>query len=383
MAGFNLRPTQKLRTLQKGTLIVAGASIICMICYFTLFINTVDITNSSATNRNKLMDTDPINNGEILCMFTWNKNPVTKSDIGTLAKEVSMDAECIAGGKDQSFGLSAGKTDKTIDLKIDATDELNIPGIDISVDYRCMEPAGSFFSRGNYFNFGIKDHFLVIQYKVENENGKTFTVNEKTRYEVQEDNVLRNYRFLFNPVKGRGEIFVDNIAVWVSEGSPDGSEGSSLWWKKNDEIIIAKGMNGNASGKVIMDNFIIRNTEQVRQIPFQLLSFTAEMQGDNVMLNWFTAKEKNTDYFRVERSIDTHKYEEIGKVAASKNSNQLKAYALLDTHPIGGVSYYRLVMNDNKAIKSVWIPVIAFRLQANPKNTSSVTAPNVTPANDN
>lgn len=380
MPGFNLRTNQKLKTLQRGSLIVASASILGIICYFTLFINTVDTARSVAANRNAWIEADPINNGEIVCMFAWDKNPVTKSDIGPAAKEACMNAECIPGGKDNTFGLSAGNSGKNIDLKMDAPDELNIAGIDISVDYKCLDATGSFFCRGNYFNFGIKDHFIVIQYKVENEKGKTHTVDETTRYEIQEDNLFRNYRFLFDPVKGRGEIFVDNVAVWVSEGE----EGNSLWWKKNDQLIIAKGMNGNASAKVMMDNFIVRNTQQVSLMPFQLLSFTAELQGENVMLNWFTAKEKNTDYFRVERSIDTRNFEEIGKVAASKNSVQLKAYALLDTHPYVGVSYYRLVMNDNKSIKSVWIPVIAFRLLANPKNTSSVAEPvNGVPVKDN
>ena len=125
MAGFNLRPNQKLRTLQRGSMIVAGASILGTICYFTLFINTADITNSAAANRNKWIDIDPINNGEILCMFTWDKNLAIKSDIGPSAKEVSMNAECIPGGKDNTFGLSAGSIGKNIDLKIDATDELN------------------------------------------------------------------------------------------------------------------------------------------------------------------------------------------------------------------------------------------------------------------
>ncbi len=371
MAGFNLRPNQKLKTLQRGSLIVASASILGIICYFTLFFNSVNLSKSTAASKNAWMETDPINNGEIICMYSWDKNPVTKSVIGPSAIEASIYAECIPGGMDNTFGLSAGNTGKNIDLKMDATEEMNQAGIDISVDYKCMDASGSFFSRGNYFNFGIKNHFLVIQYKVENENGKTKTVDETTRYQIQEDNVFRNYRFLFDPVKGRGEIFVDNVAVWISSGE----EGNSLCWKKNDAVTIAKGMNGNGTAKVMMDNFIVRNTQQVNKLPFQLLSFTAELNGENVMLNWFTATEKNTDYFRVERSTDTFAYEEIGKVAASKNSSQLKAYALLDPHPYVGVSYYRLVMDNNKSIKSVWIPVIALRILPGNKNSSSASDP--------
>lgn len=377
MAGYNLRYNHKLKTLQRGSLIVAGSSMVAIVCYLAFFASQSNSTKATAATKNAWMETDPINNGEIICMFSWDKNPVTHADVGVSAKEVSMNAECIPGGKDNTFGLSAGNTGKNIDLKMDATDQFNMPGIDISVDYNCLDANGSFFSRGNYFNFGIKNHFLMIQYKYENAKGKTRTVDEITRYEVQQDNQFRNYRFLFDPVKGRGEIFVDNVAVWVSEGE----EGNALSWKKNEEITIAKGMNGNASAKAMMDNFIIRNTQQVSQSPFQLLSFSAEVRGENVMVNWFTAKENNTDYFRVERSTDTHIYEEIGKVAASKNSTTLKAYALLDTHPYVGVAYYRLVMSNDKSIKSVWIPVIALRILPASSNATSVAMPKVaTPA---
>lgn len=357
MAGYTLRPNQKLRTLQRGSLIVAGASILGIVCYFTLFFSQVDTTQSFGATKNKWMDTDPINNGEIVCMFTWNENPVITASMGSSGTEASINSECIPGGKDQTFGLSAGTTSKPINLLINADETFNMPGIDISLDYNCMDENGSFFARGNYFNFGIKDKFLVIKYKTINENGKTQIVDETTRYEVQQDNVFRNYRFLFNPDKGRGEIFVDNIAVWVNENEED----NSLTWKKNDVITIAKNMNGNASAKVIMDNFIIRNTGQQPSTPFQLLSFTAEIQGSNVMINWFTGNEKNTDYFKVERSSDTYVYEEIGTVKAAKESKQLKAYALLDTRPVQGVCYYRLIMNNNASLKSVWIPVIALR----------------------
>jgi len=377
MAAYSLRSSQKLKTLQRGSLIVAGSSVFAIICYFAFAINQADSTQSLAAGKNAWMETDPINNGEIIGLFTWDKSPVTKADVGSGALEVSMNAECIPGGKDNTFGLSAGNTGKNIDLKIASNEHLNMPGIDISVDYKCMDATGSFFSRGNYFNFGIKDHKLVIQYKVVGENGKAHSVDETSRYEIQEDNVFRNYRFLFDPVKGRGEIFVDNVAVWVSQDEV----GNSLWWKKNDNITIAKGMNGNASAKVMMDNFIIRNTEQVNHSPFKLLSFSAELKGENVMISWFTSAEKNTDIFRVERSTDTHNYEMVGTIKAAKESNQLKAYALLDTHPYTGVSYYRLVMNNNKEIKSVWIPVIALRITSktivtnlpseSPINTSS------------
>jgi hypothetical protein len=94
----------------------------------------------------------------------------------------------------------------------------------------------------------------------------------------------------------------------------------------------------------------------------ELLAFSAELQGNAVMLNWFTAKEKGTDTFRIERSTDTKVYEEVGTVKAAGASENLKAYALLDTKPILGVAYYRLGLN-NSTVRSTWLPVIAFRIK--------------------
>jgi hypothetical protein len=94
----------------------------------------------------------------------------------------------------------------------------------------------------------------------------------------------------------------------------------------------------------------------------QLLSFSAELQGKQVMLNWHTAKENGTDQYIIERSGDTKNYIEIGRTKAAGKSEGLKAYALIDKDPIIGVAYYRLALSNSTA-HSVWVPVIAIRLK--------------------
>ncbi|MBK9320246.1 MAG: hypothetical protein IPM91_16585 [Bacteroidetes bacterium] len=94
----------------------------------------------------------------------------------------------------------------------------------------------------------------------------------------------------------------------------------------------------------------------------QLLSFSAELENNYTMLNWFTGKENGTEYYIIERSDDTKTYKEIGRVKAAGKSETLKAYALVDKEPMLGITYYRLALSNNTS-RSIWVPVIAFRLK--------------------
>ena len=121
-------------------------------------------------------------------------------------------------------------------------------------------------------------------------------------------------------------------------------------------------MTGNGKQIAFLDNLIIRRTGRSNLAPMELLSFSAELQDKIIMLNWHTSKENGTDYFKIERSIDTKTFTEIGRVKAAGKSDALKAYALIDKEPVMGVAYYRLALPNNTA-HSAWVPVIAIRLK--------------------
>jgi hypothetical protein len=369
MKKFAQRPTQKFKILQRGTLIAGGVSIVAMAAYLLIGIQTAK-TNSSAASGFELLTNDPINNGEILCGYTW-EDTVSKADVGPGCRNVSKDAMIENGGRDNSRGLSAGTSGKNINMDLGNDPLFNSDGADMSIDFCRYEATGNFFSRGNYFNFGMKNGFLCIKYRLKKENGKNINVDEMTRYEIPLDTVFRNYRFIYNAVEAKGEVFVDNIPVWSSSAD----EGDKLCWNTGDPLILGNEINGESKGRVVFDNLIIRSTSRGRTMPLRLLSFTAELRGENVMINWFTAKEENVDYFRVEKSSDTYSYKEIGRVKASGNSSELKAYALLDMHPGTGISYYRLSL-PNTDVKSVWVPVIALRIKENmlPKENTEINS---------
>ncbi len=375
---YQLRPKnrQKLNTLQRGTLIIGGASMLAVMAYMTVVFNTANVEQSNA--QLNLMAEDPINNGTILLGYSWDTESVTLADAGPSADKVSIYAACVDGGMDGSKGLAAGTALKDINLEITPDNNLNSDGIDIGICFRKKEASGNFFTRGKDFNFGMKNGSLVIKYKLTAPNGKSYVVNEETRYVIPDDDIWRNYRFIYNPADGKGEILVDQITVWTNKAV----ENSRLTWKSAEHIIIGEGMNGEGQPAAIFDNLIIRSTGKSSNSPIKLLSFSAEPEKNYTMLNWFTAKEIETDYFIVERSLDTKTYTEIGRVKAAGNSESLKAYALIDKEPVLGVNYYRLALS-NHTSHSVWVPVIAFRVKQEQLTTPPALNTNVSAAERN
>ncbi len=81
-------------------------------------------------------------------------------------------------------------------------------------------------------------------------------------------------------------------------------------------------------------------------LPVELLDLTARAQEKDVLLEWRTATETNTDRFEVERMDEQGVFRMLGEVAAAGNSTQERRYSFIDPSPYMGVNYYRLRMVD-------------------------------------
>ncbi len=92
--------------------------------------------------------------------------------------------------------------------------------------------------------------------------------------------------------------------------------------------------------------YIFKSTLEPPVLPVELLSFTGYHDGENNVLNWSTASEKNADQFLVEKSRDGISYTVIGVVGANGNSRELQQYSFLDTDVWTGDNYYRLRIVD-------------------------------------
>ncbi|WP_337873093.1 reprolysin-like metallopeptidase [Ignavibacterium sp.] len=100
-----------------------------------------------------------------------------------------------------------------------------------------------------------------------------------------------------------------------------------------------------AAGNVFFDisnfNFTIENA-----IPVELVSFTAELIKDGVLLNWITATETNNAGFTIERGTDSENFSEIGFVGGKGTTTEPTAYSYLDKSVQSGTYYYRLKQTD-------------------------------------
>lgn len=74
-------------------------------------------------------------------------------------------------------------------------------------------------------------------------------------------------------------------------------------------------------------------------LPISFRSFTAHEENKNISLKWETTGTNNNDIFIIDKSIDGYNFEKLGIVNASSLND---SYTFLDTHPTGGINYYRI-----------------------------------------
>ena len=62
--------------------------------------------------------------------------------------------------------------------------------------------------------------------------------------------------------------------------------------------------------------------------------------------------EINNDYFTVQRSKDGQNWEDVSEIDGHGTVNQEANYSIIDTRPLAGVSYYRLIQTDFDGTKT-------------------------------
>lgn len=94
-----------------------------------------------------------------------------------------------------------------------------------------------------------------------------------------------------------------------------------------------------------IDGTIIKYQNDV--IPVELVSFTAEVKDNKVLLNWQTATEVNNYGFEIERRFDEGEWSNIGFVEGQGTSISPKSYTYTDKNLLSGNKFqYRLKQID-------------------------------------
>ena len=86
--------------------------------------------------------------------------------------------------------------------------------------------------------------------------------------------------------------------------------------------------------------------DQAADLPIDLVLFTAQPFGKDVLLNWQTASEQDNAYFTIEKTKDGVNFTTVTTVPGAGNSAELLSYAAVDSFPYQGLSYYRLKQTD-------------------------------------
>lgn len=88
-------------------------------------------------------------------------------------------------------------------------------------------------------------------------------------------------------------------------------------------------------------------------LPIELLYFTAEHDGNDVILRWATASERDNDHFTIERSRNGQDFAPILRVEGAGNSDAELEYQERDRWPLEGTGFYRLRQTDTDGNSSV------------------------------
>ncbi|MBK6398498.1 MAG: hypothetical protein IPN61_08130 [Bacteroidetes bacterium] len=336
------RQRQKQKNkLRARLLLVAGSVsfVLTITAGIMVYLNVNNVSKTRATATGGEGSGASLGNGDILTEFTWEKDPVTAATLGPDAINVSKDAHSMSGGRSSTGGLSAGANGKDIDLEIEGTELWNQEGIDISIDYSRNEKSGSFFTRENGFNFGMENGFISIAYRLENKRGGIESFKAKTEYEIPVDMNFRTYRFIYNPAKGKAEIFVNSVIVWSNQHAPN----TPLSWKNAGKVTIAKGMNGDGKDIAIIDNLIVRTAGNTAPLAESLLNFMLEEKDGGIKIHWSTSVNDKIKSFTIERSINGVDFMNVASVPVNPDMKETEEYTYTDkTKATTGIVYYRL-----------------------------------------
>lgn len=135
----------------------------------------------------------------------------------------------------------------------------------------------------------------------------------------------------------------------------------------------------------VIENIIYYSNAPFRHV--ELLDLNIEVVEDSkVKITWITAREKDSDNFVLERSVDGENWEQIALIFNGRNSSSIKSYNFIDEHPYNIISFYRLSefgLDDRQlkfpVFKIDLSDLITYTLQIFPNPSSGIFAVQSTP----
>jgi len=136
------------------------------------------------------------------------------------------------------------------------------------------------------------------------------------------------------------------------------------WDGSEWEDLGSSGYNGNVYEGTIkafssvssFSPFTLASSSSMNPLPIELLSFDVMQHGGNIKIEWATATEHNSDYFKIERSLNATDYLTVAVVDGAGNSTDIRHYETFDEIPVAGIAYYRLKQYDFDGGETIFPP---------------------------
>lgn len=137
------------------------------------------------------------------------------------------------------------------------------------------------------------------------------------------------YNYNGNPLVNAGNE--NNLALYKRNNNAD------VLWVNSSAVLNTTTKTLTATGQ--FTEYILGLSSGA--LPVSLLSFTAQKNGNTVILNWATSSEQNNRGFEIQRSSDGISFNRIGWVDGVGNSSSLQNYSFTDAAPAKGKNFYR------------------------------------------
>ncbi|MFK7810507.1 MAG: T9SS type A sorting domain-containing protein [Saprospiraceae bacterium] len=176
---------------------------------------------------------------------------------------------------------------------------------------------------------------------------------------------------------GLEEVTCGYFNVWTQENTFGAKAEIAATDGLANQTIFVQLFGDNVSKGDVM-NFSVHNPSFA--LPVDLIRFTANTVGSEVVLDWATATEDNNDYFLVEHSLDGKNFTPIDQVRGKGTTSETQQYTYVHTNPFFGQNYYRLKQVDfdgafeyfDVVVASVQLAEEQFKVFPNPGFTKDV-----------
>ena len=305
---------------------------------------------------------------------TLSGNTVLTLPTVTAALSPTDNATCIVKGTNWThFYTSAGKLVVSIKAN-NPTDDLGVVTAsayvspDAQVTSACADPAATTFKTAvlgrNWYINPTNNLPATIRLPITNAEVAALVAKSATTTVNPNDDVFAIGDINLSKYNGLNEN-----GSWQDNCNPADSTSyatSNLYINQgsNGAISIANGFVETIAGSSYIEftipgfsEFWLMNSGNATPLPVQLTNFAATCNKEEVLVKWTTASEQNSQNFIVQRSRDLSEWEYVSTVNAAGYSNFSINYESIDTNPIGGTSYYRLVQIDYNGVEKIYGPI--------------------------